>query len=109
MFIVNRVSGASLHCINFDVATEAECGAGQIVLEGEVTDRADLQCDLGNIQCTLPGSSDAYNYEVNCDLGEVMINGESYSSFHNRIKADHGSGSEIKAECNLGSIELMFK
>lgn len=88
---------------------EAECGAGQIVLEGEVTDRVDLQCDLGNIQCTLPGSSDAYNYEVNCDLGEVMINGESYSSFHNRIKADHGSGSEIKAECNLGSIELMFK
>ena len=28
MFIVNGVSGASLHCINFGVATEPSCGTG---------------------------------------------------------------------------------
>lgn len=31
MFIVNRVSGASLHCINFGAATGADIGTGQII------------------------------------------------------------------------------
>lgn len=30
MFIVNGVSGALLHCINFRVATELACGTGQL-------------------------------------------------------------------------------
>ena len=33
MFIVNRVSGASLHCINFGVATDYACGAGHFLTE----------------------------------------------------------------------------
>lgn len=32
MFIVNRVSGASLHCINFGVATDPACGTGGFLL-----------------------------------------------------------------------------
>lgn len=32
MFIVNRVSGASLHCINFGVATEPACADGQLLV-----------------------------------------------------------------------------
>ena len=34
MFIVNEVSGASLHCINFGVATDPFCGSGTILIEG---------------------------------------------------------------------------
>lgn len=88
---------------------EAECGVGEVILEGQVTGEADLNCDMGEIQCTLPGSPDAYDYEVDCDLGEVIIDGESYTSFHNKIKTDNGSGCKIKADCDLGSIELMFQ
>ena len=32
MFIVNGVSGSSLHCINFGAATDPFCGAGTTVL-----------------------------------------------------------------------------
>ncbi len=88
---------------------EADCGAGQIILEGEVTDLAAIDCDLGEIQCTLPGSLDDYDYEIDCDLGDVVIDGESYSSFYNKMKADNGSGCRIKADCNMGTIEFMFK
>ena len=35
MFIVKRVSGASLHCINFGAATELALGIGKLV--GNVT------------------------------------------------------------------------
>lgn len=34
MFIVNGVSGASLHCINFGVAMDYACGAGHFLTEG---------------------------------------------------------------------------
>ena len=33
MFIVNGVSGASLHCINFGVATDPACGSGNFLTE----------------------------------------------------------------------------
>ena len=32
MFIVNGVSGSSLHCINFGAATEPTCGSGTMVI-----------------------------------------------------------------------------
>ena len=34
MFIVNGVSGSSLHCINFGAATDYACGAGHFLTEG---------------------------------------------------------------------------
>ena len=33
MFIVNGVSGSSLHCINFGAATDYACGAGHFLTE----------------------------------------------------------------------------
>lgn len=33
MFIVNGVSGSSLHCINFGAATEPACGTGNFLVE----------------------------------------------------------------------------
>lgn len=32
MFIVNGVSGALLHCINFRVATDPACGSGSLLI-----------------------------------------------------------------------------
>lgn len=88
---------------------EAECNVGEIILDGEVTSKAEIDCDMGDIQCTLPGAQETYDYEIDCDLGDVIIDGESYSSIHHRIKADNGSGCKIEADCNMGTIEIMFK
>ena len=32
MFIVNGVSGSSLHCINFGAATDPACGSGSLLI-----------------------------------------------------------------------------
>ena len=39
MFIVNGVSGSSLHCINFGAATEPFCGSGSTLIACEQTHR----------------------------------------------------------------------
>lgn len=95
---------------SFSVSTlDADCGVGQITLEGEVIDSAEISCNIGEVLCTLPGTVDAYDYEVKCAVGELLIDGESYSGISNKMKIDNGSGCRIDAECDLGSVEIMFE
>ncbi len=94
----------------FSVNTlEADCGVGQITLEGEVTDSAEISCNVGSVVCTLPGTMDAYNYEVKCAVGELLIDGESYSGMSNKMEIDNGSSCQVEAECDLGSVEIIFE
>ena len=97
---------ASSYSVN---TLNADCGVGQITLEGEVIDNAEISCNVGEVLCTLPGTMDAYNYEVKCAVGDLMIDGESYSGISNKMEIDNGSGCRIKAECDLGSVEIMFE
>ena len=57
-------------------------------------------------RCTLPGTADAYDYELKCAAGGLLIDGESYSSIVDKKEIDNGSGCKIKAECDLGNIEI---
>lgn len=88
---------------------DADCGVGQITLEGEVTDDAKINCNVGEVLCTLPGTADDYDYEVKCAVGELLIDGESYSGISNKMKINNGSGCRIEAECDLGTVEIMFE
>lgn len=87
----------------------AECGAGQITLEGEVTELADINCNVGEVVCILPGTEDAYDYELRCDVGRLWIDGESYNGIENKKKIDNGSGCRINVECSLGNVEIDFE
>lgn len=88
---------------------EADCGAGQITLQGEVLQNADLDCDIGEVLFTLPGDMEVYNYELACSAGELIVGDESYSGIRNRIRIDNGSSCQIKAECRIGRMEIMFE
>ena len=45
MFIVNGVSGSSLHCINFGAATDITCGSGSFLVQAMVKELADCSRD----------------------------------------------------------------
>ena len=87
----------------------AECGVGQIILKGEVIRSAELNCNIGEVLCTLPGTADAYDYELKCAVGKLMVDGKSYSGIENKKEIDNGSGCRIKAECDMGSVEIDFE
>ncbi len=88
---------------------EADCGAGQVTLQGEVVQNADLNCDIGEVLFTLPGEREAYNYELSCSAGELIVGDEAYSGIRNQMKIDNGSSCLIEAECRIGRMELMFE
>ena len=88
---------------------DAECGVGQIILEGEVTGSAEIDCNIGEVLCTLPGTADAYDYELKCAVGELMIDGELYDGIVNKKEIDNGSDCRVKAECDMGRVEINFE
>ena len=88
---------------------EAECGVGQIIFKGEVTGSAELNCNIGEVLCTLPGAAGDYDYELKCAVGELTIDGESYSGLVNKKEIDNGSGCRIKAECDMGNVNIDFE
>lgn len=88
---------------------EADCGAGQITLQGEVLQHADINCDVGEVLFTLPGDTEAYNYELSCSAGELIVGDEAYSGLQNKMKIDNSSGCMIEAECRIGRVEIMFE
>lgn len=88
---------------------EAECGAGQLVLEGGASEKAKLECGAGEVIYTVPGVREDYNYEMECDVGEIEIGGDSYSGLGVERKEDNGSPYSIEAECRMGRIEILFR
>ncbi len=88
---------------------EAYCGAGQITLSGDVGNAADIECALGEVLFTLTGTSDLYNYELACGVGELIFDGEAYSGLTNTVNTDNGSSRTISADCAIGRIEISFE
>lgn len=87
---------------------KTECGAGKISVSGTVTNEADIECGMGEIICILTGKVSDYKYDVSCDIGEVNIDGETYEGLQKNIHHGTGAGAVIKADCNMGKIEIGF-
>ena len=99
------------HPIITDLEAEklrADCGAGQLIMSGNVTGDAEIDCGVGEGIYTAQGSSSDYDYEVSSQIGEIMIGDESYSGIRNKMKIDNNAGRTLKAECGIGSIEVIF-
>ena len=88
---------------------EASSGIGQIILNGEVTARADINCSMGEVILTLPGTREAYNFEVSSSMGSVTLDGEDFSGIGSTVREDNGSGCWINTSCSMGSVEIEFE
>lgn len=78
-------------------------------LEGETSEKAKLDCTVGEILYTMPGSRTDYNYKMKCDIGEIEIGGENYGGIGAKTSEDNGSSRTIEAECEIGRIEILFR
>ena len=87
----------------------AYCGAGQIILSGNVAQKADLECAVGEILFTAAGAFEAYDYELSCSLGEIVLGDRAYSGLANQVSIDNRSGRTVSADCDMGRIEIIFE
>lgn len=89
---------------------EIECETGRCYAE-KVTTTSDinLTCDVGYTYLNLNGAKDSYNYDLDCSIGSIKLDGKSYSGMDFSKEIDNGADKELAVECNVGSVEIEFE
>lgn len=89
---------------------DIEVGTGNVEITGLTADKIDGECGLGNMELEIIGKQTDYNYKLECGMGNISINGESYSSILGSNKIQNGNTSKnIELECGMGNISIEFE
>lgn len=75
---------------------------------GTISGNIELSCDMGNLYLEMEGNEDEYNYDIECDMGSIVIGSREYSGLGKDKYIDNHAAKELKADCDLGSIEVTF-
>ena len=57
---------------------------------------------------TLQGAETDYDYQLECAMGGINLNGEEYSGLSKEKDIKNGGKGTIDVECSVGSIEIHF-
>lgn len=88
---------------------DVEVGAGSAEIMGLTAKKIDGECSLGSLMLEINGKETDYNYKLECGVGEISIDGESYGGFAKEKKITNtGASGEIDLECGVGEIEISF-
>jgi hypothetical protein len=85
-----------------------ECSVGNIEIDGVIAGNNDITCDVGNVSLNLDADKDEYSYEVNSDIGNVMIDGKKYNGIGNEIINNKETDNALNLKCDIGSISVEF-
>lgn len=101
---------AYLEEIHVNGKADMEVDAGELVVNGgELLANADLECNMGELNVSLSGSEDDYNYDLENSMGSITLNNHSYDGISREYKENNRSSWTIDAECNSGEISLKIK
>lgn len=85
------------------------CGAGNVEYEGIVSDRFDADLGCGNIELTLKGIRTDFDYNIDCAMGEINIDGHKCGGIGNGFKENNNANIEFDIDCALGECNISFK
>lgn len=86
-----------------------ECGVGKISLRTDIREKGKLEGGVGEVRLTLAGKEDDFNYKVEYGVGNVSIDGEKHSGLGGDYEVDNNAAKDLKVECGVGSVELLFE
>ena len=87
---------------------DLEVGMGDCVYYGTILKDLEAECDLGNIGITVTGSMKDYNYEIECNAGNIDLGGNSITSLAFEKEIFNGAPGTFELSCNMGSITVDF-
>lgn len=84
-----------------------DCGMGKLTMSGIVKGDLTARCGMGSMELDLDGRETDYNYDLSCEMGELIVNGTSYSSISGSRRVNNdGAVGTIKLDCEMGSIRV---
>lgn len=80
-------------------------------LEAELLDSVDseLECSVGNLKAVFAGKLEDYEVHAECDMGNVILNGEISAGWMEETTGTVGSQKTIEADCSVGNMEIAFE
>lgn len=87
----------------------AEIGMGDFTAEGAISDEADIQCSMGNVTLRVKGKEKDFNYEMECAMGNIDIDSNSYRGLATEKSIDNGASKKMSLECAMGNITVTFQ
>ena len=124
--------GAGTVYLNRDIETEklsVEMGAGEFDSKNPVTAKeADLEigtgsmtfadlsakkisgeCGLGELDLTMTGTQEDYNYDLECGVGNLNVGSDSYSGLgREKSISNTGADRKVDLECGMGNVSVNF-
>lgn len=94
----------NLSCAYLDL----ELGAGKAIINGSVSQNADIEVGMGNAVLTFARPA-TYGYDVECGMGSVTVDGNSYSGFAQNVAINSNATPFFDIDCGMGSVNLMFE
>lgn len=85
-----------------------EAAAGAIEVTGSVSGNVDIDCAAGSIDLILDAEEADFDYEIECSVGGVTINGNEYTGLATERSVDNGAMKEMNIECAAGSVVVEF-
>lgn len=82
---------------------------GKIYFAGHISGNMEVNADVGSVELLLDNSYNNFNYEVSCELGNVIIGEKTFSGIDSDKVISNGAIQSAKLECEVGNIKVEFK
>lgn len=105
-----QVEAGNLEIKNGNVInTDMSCNVGQLKFSGELADISNIECNVGNIELKLKGKQEDYNYSIDCGVGQIKINQDTYN-LENSVYIENNANSEKELILNngVGKIDVQI-
>ena len=63
---------------------------------------------MGSVEITLKGEEQDFNYDLECAMGNIELNGRDYGGFGQERSMDNGVARQIDLDCSMGYIGISF-
>lgn len=88
---------------------DLEVGMGECVYHGEILRELDAECDLGNMEIIVKGDVKDYNYEIDCSVGNIELDGRSFTGLAAEQSIYNGAPGSFDISCNMGNVTVSFQ
>lgn len=90
-------------------SVELSCDMGKINMDGSIMKEGSFECSMGSIKVSLEGKKDDFNYDIDCGMGSVSVDGKKNSGLSVSKEIDNGASKDLELDCGMGNIDIEFK
>ncbi|MDE6712985.1 MAG: DUF4097 domain-containing protein, partial [Lachnospiraceae bacterium] len=87
---------------------DASYSASEITYQGHITGDADFRGSMGDLELTIYGDSDQFNYHINSALGNVDIPGCHVAGWSQNTTVNNSASKEMSITSSMGNVEVIF-